>query len=686
MYLFNDSATLRAIMKGLPVNVSMNIKTKMALSMSALFLFFFGAFAIIILFYFHGQLQTMIADHQFQTLSVIAADIDDDIVNARMVIKELARAIPPHHVSDPVRLQQALDFVTKQNYFSSIFFDTGIFIDSQGGRLIAETPLHPERFGMDVSTREYFLRTIKTKSPAVSKPYITTYPSHDIVVTMTAPLLDEDGKIAAILGGRTSLIRKNFLGRITDIRVGSTGYLFLFDADRTIILHPDRSKIMASSAADRTTAFMEKAIAGFEGSMEIVSPEGISMLASVKKLRRTGWYLAAYYPTREAYASIISARTYSLSLMTTGIVLTIFFSWLFMRWQLLPLMSLTGQIRTISADFLQQGMVTVPRTKDEVADLGNAFNEMLARLQEWGRLVEETNIQLASAHAFTRNLIDSSLDMIIAVNNDRLITEFNRAAEEAFGYHQNEVLGQHVRMLYHTSEEGARVGKMVREQHTFTGEIINLKKSGETFPAFLSASCIYNSRGDMIGVMGISRDITAQKRAEEELRRVHKLLEQRANTDTLTGLFNRLKFDEMLETEMTRAQRYGTPLSLIMFDLDHFKTVNDTYGHHTGDVVLKNISRLVTEHIRLHDVLARWGGEEFMILVPNSTGEQARQLAEKMRELISRTVLQPGASITCSFGVTELTPADTFESFTKRVDVALYRAKERGRNRVEDAG
>lgn len=162
-------------------------------------------------------------------------------------------------------------------------------------------------------------------------------------------------------------------------------------------------------------------------------------------------------------------------------------------------------------------------------------------------------------------------------------------------------------------------------------------------------------------------------------------LERQATTDALTGAMNRLKFDEVLNGAIKSASRYQTPLSLIMYDIDHFKRVNDTYGHQAGDDVLIEITRLVSTSIRDSDLLARWGGEEFMIVVPNASSGEAAALAEKLREMIAVHQLTAVGRLTCSFGVAQFVSDDTTDTLTARADQALYQAKTGGRNRVVTA-
>lgn len=156
-----------------------------------------------------------------------------------------------------------------------------------------------------------------------------------------------------------------------------------------------------------------------------------------------------------------------------------------------------------------------------------------------------------------------------------------------------------------------------------------------------------------------------------------------AGTDPLTGLTNRRRFTELLDQEIARFQRHSEPLSLVMFDIDHFKRVNDMYGHDIGDLILREIGQLVSSEIRRTDILARWGGEEFLILLPNTTGEAATGFAEKLRAAIEDHEFPQVGKSTASFGVTSLDEKETDRKILlKHADQAMYKAKKAGRNRV----
>lgn len=159
-------------------------------------------------------------------------------------------------------------------------------------------------------------------------------------------------------------------------------------------------------------------------------------------------------------------------------------------------------------------------------------------------------------------------------------------------------------------------------------------------------------------------------------------LERLSETDTLTQIYNRMKFNELLKLEVQRTRRYKAPLSIIMFDIDHFKKINDLYGHLVGDTVLVELAKTVKEHLRTTDVVARWGGEEFVILATETGAAGAEALAEKVRGEIEHRRFGAAGAITCSFGVSEYREDDDIDTLSKRADDALYEAKRSGRNRV----
>jgi diguanylate cyclase (GGDEF)-like protein/PAS domain S-box-containing protein len=199
-------------------------------------------------------------------------------------------------------------------------------------------------------------------------------------------------------------------------------------------------------------------------------------------------------------------------------------------------------------------------------------------------------------------------------------------------------------------------------------------KNGHLFWGEISLRCVPLG-GRPVG-LAILRDITERKRKEDEVA-------QLAHFDVLTGLPNRRNFDVTLEQEIARSARYRGPLSVAMGDIDLFKIVNDTSGHQVGDVVLKSLAEMMRKCLRRSDYIARWGGEEFTVLLPETRLDIAETLLNRVRTSIANQVIpEIGRAVTLSFGVTAYTKPDSPDDLLKRVDQALYLSKQTGRNKV----
>lgn len=186
-------------------------------------------------------------------------------------------------------------------------------------------------------------------------------------------------------------------------------------------------------------------------------------------------------------------------------------------------------------------------------------------------------------------------------------------------------------------------------------------------------------------VRQIEKIVRISDRYQSMLRELNERLHQISTQDELTGLPNRRYLMERLGNEMDLAQRMNETFAIALADIDHFKVVNDTWGHAVGDVVLIHTARLLDENVRHYDVCGRWGGEEFLILFPRCDAKQAVQLAERIRQAQENypdATISPHPRVTFSIGVTEFRPGENIDMALKRADDALYAAKTQGRNRV----
>jgi diguanylate cyclase (GGDEF)-like protein len=179
----------------------------------------------------------------------------------------------------------------------------------------------------------------------------------------------------------------------------------------------------------------------------------------------------------------------------------------------------------------------------------------------------------------------------------------------------------------------------------------------------------------VVEILGVTRDISERKMFEAELTRL-------AVTDPLTGLWNRRHTSELLSADLAQAHRHGQALTALMIDVDNFKSINDTHGHQTGDRVLVEIATRLREQIRSTDVVGRWGGEEFVVLLRYCGLRDAMATAEKLRQRIAEVPFDTLFSVSVSIGAAELQDTDDLASWIERADAALYAAKRAGRNTV----
>ncbi|MCB2191553.1 MAG: diguanylate cyclase [Deltaproteobacteria bacterium] len=284
-------------------------------------------------------------------------------------------------------------------------------------------------------------------------------------------------------------------------------------------------------------------------------------------------------------------------------------------------------------------------------------------------------------------ITNTSQDAITLVDSQDRVQFWNLAAERLFGYRREEAMGHSLHQMLASPEQRAKANKGL-EVFARTGqgpifgsrqEVLATRKDGSRFPAEVSASA-FSMDGQWFAA-GSVRDITISKQNEQELKRL-------ANTDGLTGVYNRRRFMELAEREVTRSLRYRGPLSLIMLDVDHFKAVNDENGHEVGDEVLVSLAKVCCRVLRQVDLFGRVGGEEFMALLPETGPEAAATVAERLRsELAGYPVSpsKPNLRVSISLGVAGLNQDMGLNDLMRAADDALYLAKKHGRNRVEFA-
>jgi len=299
-----------------------------------------------------------------------------------------------------------------------------------------------------------------------------------------------------------------------------------------------------------------------------------------------------------------------------------------------------------------------------------------------------------------RLLHESMIDGFVSVDMDGKFLNCNEIYRNLLGYSEAEL----AQLTYvditpenwHAFEADLVENQILKRGYSDIYEKEYRRKDGTIFPVELHTVLLRDEQGKPVGMWAIVRDITERKRAKQALEAANTELQttlareqQLARTDSLTGVSNRRYLYELAEHEFEVATRYRQPLSAIMFDIDRFKKVNDLFGHMVGDQMLERVAQAACAELRSADVIGRYGGEEFIILLPMTNAQQAYSLAERIRVAVAalRVPTPKGdASVTLSIGIVEIiyvSPAESVEDVFRRADVAMYTAKQAGRNRTE---
>lgn len=292
--------------------------------------------------------------------------------------------------------------------------------------------------------------------------------------------------------------------------------------------------------------------------------------------------------------------------------------------------------------------------------------------------------------AFRACAVDNLHDGVYFVDSSRQILYWNQAAERISGYASAEVLGRPCfdNVLKHVDGLGRELcqtacplAKTIADGRTREAQVYLFHRDGHRQPVEVRTVPVRDPRGTIIGAVEVfadSSEAIAVRRKLDELSRM-------ALVDALTGVGNRRYAEMTLRAAAAEAQRYGRPYAVLFIDIDHFKPVNDTHGHSVGDEVLRTVARTITDSSRIFDTVARWGGEEFVVIAPHVSGADTDTLANRLRTLVARsavTLPQGPVHVTVSVGAIVSGGQSSAEAVIDRADRLMYAAKAAGRNRV----
>ena len=407
-----------------------SLKIKMALVVFLLIGTVSSSVAGLGLLFFIREFKESMASRQFSVVSAMAGELDDKIAAAQRELVAVAMSIPPSITSDPALLQH---FLETRLDLHQVFSDGAGFY-SPAGVLLAHAPGESTFIGHIYSHREYLSCTLGSKKPYISEPYRSTRGGGHPSVMFTAPVPGENGRVVGVLGGRVDLTEENFLSRVARLSVGDGGNFFLFNENRQMIVHRDREVLTSPMVPEGKAELLDRVIAGYQGSGEMVNPAGTAAIYSFKRLNSTGWILAAELPLSEAYAPIERARRlagYSLALLLPLALVAV---WLFVGHLTAPLLLLAGRVREMGGDASRYLPVPV-HSSDEIGELARSFNQVMQELVSKRRSLE-------SEKGFAVQLLQQSAVPCFVLDADHRVIIWNSACEELTGVTAQSQLGE----------------------------------------------------------------------------------------------------------------------------------------------------------------------------------------------------------------------------------------------------
>ena len=503
----------------------MRLKAKFTLIVSIFVITILALIAFFVFLHFKKSIKETISQQQFRMVSILADEIDNKLLSAQQQLIAVADSAPADIMRNPEKAQAFLD----SNASAHVIFDNHLFLFVPAGKIFVESPYVPGRRGFDLSFREYLINTLKTKKPYISDPFNSSQPHHHPSVMLTVPLLDGKGKIKGVLTGSIDLVRDNFLERIGTVKIGETGNLYLYQTDGTMIIHPNKKRILVRQPRGRNKLY-DAAEDGFEGTGETTTSYGLKVVASFKRLKTKNWILAANSPQTEVYRPIRQAEQYFLSAMIIGVIVVFSTISAIINYLIGPLESFTNHIKNLPQKTGDDRFLDI-KTEDEIGTLSRAFNKMVTEIDKRSEL-ERSEDLYRTVTEFSTDFVywkDTNNKMLYVSENCEKFTDYT---EEEF-YASPELL----ETIIHPEDRAIWATHTHDIDNNDNGtckdlELRIMTKSGQV--RWISHSClpVYDKKGNYRGRRAGNRDITDRKLAEEDLHSVTqrlKLATQSAN-------------------------------------------------------------------------------------------------------------------------------------------------------------
>ena len=520
---------------------NLNLTTKMSLVTSLLMAGILSFMALFAYLYLEKQFMATISKQQYSLVELVADEIDSKILMTRRQLVALSSTVQAADLHDSGRA----DHFLKMQPDELETFDNGIFLLSGDGRLLAASPPAPELIGRDYSYRDYFKKTAASGKPVISEPFLSARRHRHPVITFTAPIQDGRGRLLGMLCGSIDLMKPNYLGKLAGFRLGEHGYLYLYNNNRMILVHPDQGRILKLDVPPGANRLFDAALKGFQGTGETVNSKGAALISSFRRLKSTQWILAANCPQYEAYAPLQRAQWYFLSALLAALSCTTMVTWFFMRHLTAPLVRFTRHVEGITGKEHEPVPVEIG-SRDEIGTLALAFNRMVheAHRQKGAALAQE---------AFSENLLQNSSVATFVLDCRHRVIIWNRACEELTGVSASRLLGGAEPWSAFYPAPRPVLADLVLDPGLGDPSSLYAASTGfhlsadglhaeGWFPALngkerflcFDAAPILDARGEVIAAIQTLGDITERKCAEESLEKLSLAIEQMPVTVMIT--------------------------------------------------------------------------------------------------------------------------------------------------------
>lgn len=605
-------------------------------------------------------------------------------------------------------------YLEKLLHYNPAIFEA-VALDEKGNEVAIASKVRLSNDKKFRGDEEFFKEGFSGKT-YISKVYLLYETKPFLTIAM--PISLYSGKNVGVLAVQVSLFELQKF--ISHQKIGNSGYAYIADTNGNVIAHP-----VLSNALGRLNIYNIPSLSNFKKVYEnpnlihhfiYKNTEGVYVLGSATGINELGWIIGVSMPVKDVFSHNINSVFFLITTIVLSIVFIYFLTKMIAKKIAGPILTLLEATENIGAGDI--GSTVEIKTADEIEELADKFNIMSTNLKELysdlERRVDERTKEVEILFSFTstiskevslKNLLSTAgdelslmLDLdgyVFLYNNSDDIYQFSPVVFK--GTHEKQLSNFIMLIQNHNyknviSHHNIVVLNTLQATHSnllddissvgffpviFSGKLLGI------FVFFSKRECAFTEEiKSLIDTCMIQLGVNINNAI------LFEETKQLSLTDTLTGLPNRRYFETKIDYEFSRFKRYERPFSLLMIDIDHFKKVNDTYGHASGDIVLKTLGTIIANFIRKSDFAARLGGEEFVILLPETTKESACIAAERLKKKVEETVFKidtPPYELKCTISIGSSDAKTTMERWQELVenaDNALYMAKESGRNKV----